>query len=194
MVTARVPSGPGLFLAPRTRGTSLVELAVSVTLLVGGVLAVGFTMVTLDRNATRTRELGRATAAATEILERIQAEAFPEAFRRFNATGDDDPGGIGTAPGAAFAVEGLTARPDDLDGLPGEILFPSPADAPNELRESFEDEAMGMPSDLNGDGVVHATASYATAYELLPVRIRVTWVGVSGPAEYELRTVLGNYR
>ena len=128
------------------------------------------------------------------MLERIQAEAFPEAFRRYNAVGSDDPGGIDTAPGANFAVAGLSARADDPDGFPGEVQFPSPDGAPTELREDFDDLALGMPRDLDGDGAVTPMESYATTYVILPVRIRVVWTSPAGPGVYELTTVLGNYR
>lgn len=173
---------------------TLVELSVCIGLLVIGVLSFGNTLVSLERGTLRSRELGAATAAAAEMLERIQAEAFPEAFRRYNAIGSDDPGGIDTAPGANFAVTGLSARPDDPDGFPGEVVFPSPTDAPTELREDFEDETLGMPRDLDGDGNVTAGASFPTTYVILPVRIRIAWISAAGPAQYELNTVLGNYR
>jgi prepilin-type N-terminal cleavage/methylation domain-containing protein len=178
----------------RRRGFTLVELAIGVTILVVGVLGFARTLVSLERAQVRTREAGRATEAARAMLERIQAEAFPEAFRRYNATGNDDPGGANTAPGANFAVDGLSPRPDDADGFVGQVIFPTPAGLPGELRESVVDAALGMPRDLNGDGVVHATDSYATDYEILPVRVRVEWLGAAGEGTVEIATVLGNYR
>jgi len=173
---------------------TLVELAVAVTILVVGVLAFAQTLVAMERARVSTRETGRATEAARAMLERIQAEAFPEAFRRYNGTGADDPGGAGTAPGANFAVHGLSARAGDADGLPGQVIFPTPAGVPGELRENVVDAALGMPRDLNGDSLVHATESYATDYDILPVRVRISWVGIAGPGQVELCTVLGNYR
>ena len=140
----------------------------------------------------KTRELDRATQAANEVLERIEAEAFAQAFRRFNADPADDPGGAGTAPGASFAVTGLSALPDDADGLAGEVIFPSPGGAPSQLREDVILPELGMPRDLDGNGVIDA-ANHALDYTLLPVLIRVRWCSASGPAFFELRTMLGNY-
>ncbi len=176
------------------RGMTLVELTVAVTVLVVGVLAFAQTLVAMERARVSTRDTGRATEAARAMLERIQAEAFPEAFRRYNDTDADDPGGIGTAPGANFAVVGLSARAGDHDGLSGEVIFPTPVGFPGELRESVVDAALGMPRDLNGDDVVHQTASYATDYDILPVRVRVSWIGITGQSQVELSTVLGSYR
>jgi len=173
---------------------TLVELVAGITLLIVGVLGFAQTLVCLDKGQARTREAGRATQAARAVLERIQAEAFPEAFRRFNAEPADDPGGAGTAPGASFAVPGLSARRDDPDGQPGEVVFPTLDAAPSQLLESVNLEALGMPRDLNGDGVIHPTADYATSYVVLPVLVRVRWEGSAGPAMVELRSMLGNYR
>jgi hypothetical protein len=78
--------------------------------------------------------------------------------------------------------------------MAGQVIFPTPDGFPGELRESTVDASLGMPRDLNGDGVMHATNSYSTDYRVLPVRVRVTWTGTAGPGEVELRTLLGNYR
>ena len=80
-------------LAPSTRtatgrsGLTLIELAVGITILLVGVLGFAQALVALEKAQARTREAGRAMQAARGMIERIQAEAFPEAFRRFNGDG-----------------------------------------------------------------------------------------------------------
>lgn len=172
---------------------TLLEMTMAITVLVLGVVGSLQAMILLERSQERTREVGRATQAARRVLEAIQAEAFAEAFRRYNGSGADDPGGAGTAPGKNFAVPGLSARPGDADGLPGEVVFPTPAGQPTVLREDVVDSKLGMPRDLSGDGVVNNVTNYATSYTILPVRVRVQWIGAAGPGEVELRTMLGNY-
>ena len=176
-----------------TRGLTLLELAFSITLILMGLSALARVTIGLARAGNMARESELAAQAARAMLERIQAEAFPQAFRSYNATGADDPGGANTAPGANFAVAGLRAIPGDADGRPGEVLFPSPAGQPAQLREDVVDPRFGMPQDLDGNGAVDG-ANHATDYKLLPVRVRVRWqAGDGSTGVVELATVLANY-
>lgn len=177
--------------ATKQSGFTLLELTIAICVLLIGVLGFSNAFVSMGRAEQKTRESTLAVLAARRVLASIQAEAFPEAFRRYNAAGADDPGGANTAPGASFAVEGLSALDADADGLAGQVIFPSPGNGA-ELREDWIDAALGMPRDLNGDGVID-TANHSTNYLLLPVRVRVDWRSASGPAAIELRTMLANY-
>ena len=175
------------------RGFTLLELAFAITILVIGLAGISTAMLGAARAGTRARETDRASQAARAILERIQAEAFAQAFRSFNGNAADDPSGAGTAPGANFAVTGLRPAPGDTDGMPGEITFPAPTATSNELRENVTNAELGMPRDLNGDGAVDGS-NHATDYKLLPVRVRVHWQGADGATcNVTLKTMLANY-
>jgi prepilin-type N-terminal cleavage/methylation domain-containing protein len=180
---------------PRTgrRGFTLLEIAISILLLVIGITGISRLTVGITRAGNMQRDTERATEAARAAIERIKSAAFSQAFRTYNAAGADDPGTPGTAPGANFAVAGLRAAPDDPDGLPGEIIFPTPAGHPDWLCENVTDAKLGMPHDLNGDGVIDAV-SHADNYKLLPVRVRVVWQSSDGTiGTVELKTNLANY-
>jgi type II secretory pathway pseudopilin PulG len=192
----RMPHNMSLRDRSRTRsssGLTLLELALAITLLVICISALARLTVGLTRAAGVARDTELATQGARAMLERVQAEAFAQAFRSFNATGADDPGGAGTAPGPNFAVAGLRALPGDADGLPGEILMPAPAAQPGTLSETVANSALGMPRDLDGNGAIDA-ANHATDYKLLPVLVRVRWQALDGTAgSVELKTLLANY-
>ena len=177
----------------RRSGLTLVEIAIGCVVLVTGVLGFAQAMISLEKAQQHTRDVGRATQAARQVLEAIQAQSFAEAFRAYNGTPDDDPGGIGTAPGKNFNVPGLNARSNDADGFVGEVVFPTPPNQPGVLRESTTDTKLGMPRDLNGYGLINTLADYSTTYTILPVRVRVQWTGASGAGAVELRTLLGNF-
>lgn len=175
------------------RGLTLLELVGSITILAIGISSLARVTVGLQRAGNVSRETELATQAARAMLERIQAEAFAQAFRSFNGTGADDPGGAGTAPGAGFAVAGLRARPGDADGLAGEIVFPTAPGQPGVLSETFSDARLNMPQDLDGNGTVDSL-NHATDYELLPVLVRVRWQSQDGGSgTIELNTILANY-
>ena len=117
---------------------------------------------------------------------------FFEAFARFNSTAVDDlPNGDHLL--GSFAVDGLRPRDDDADGLVGEIRFPDFVGAGGqlELREDSNDASLGMPRDLNADGVVDGV-NHSGDYQLLPVVVRVEWLGRGGPASIEFKTVLSD--
>ena len=139
------------------------------------------------------RETGLATEGVREIVERMQGtEDFALVFRLYNDYPDDDPDEPGTAPGAGFAVAGLDPTDDDADGLVGEIRFPTlPGVAGPELREDVVDEALGMPRDLDGDGLPGAGDKKGT-YRLLPVEVTLRWKGKTGVRSLQLQTLLAN--
>ena len=171
---------------------TVVELVVAMTVLLVGVLGFSKFMVSTTRSTQKSIEVARASQAVRERIEQIEAYAFSDCFRAFNADPADDPGGAGSAPGAVFSVPGLDPLPDDADGITGEIVFPTAAGAPAVLREDLVDAALGMPNDLDRDGVVDA-GDHATDYARLPVLVRVRWRSASGPAVFELKTLLANY-
>jgi hypothetical protein len=139
-----------------------------------------------------THDAARAKEAARGMLETLAAQDFDTLFETYNEDPTDDPGGNGTAPGADFAVDGLSVQTSDVDGLVGEILFPTKDGAPGVLREDQPAVRFGTPRDLNGDGAVD-DADHSDDYELLPVAVRVSWRGAAGNNSLEMKTVLGGF-
>ena len=186
--TSRCP----LVAAPRFRRAAftLVEvciaaavLAVAISGLVGSLLA-GMTLERVNRESAIAQE------AALRALERLQGVPFREIFANYDDWTGDDAGLLVPARGPNFPVRGLSPQDGDLDGACGEVWFPTVVvDLVPQLREDVIDPALGMPRDLDSDGVVDAL-DHAGNFRLLPVRVRVQWRGVSGDRVLDVDTVL----
>lgn len=175
----------------RRSGFSLLEVTISLLVLAitGGAL-----MSSLVSNMM-TNRVNRETALAHEAvrhnMEWLQAVGFRQVFASFNNDRSDDPGGFGAAPGGGFPVTGLRVQPGDPDGLVGRIVMPQVAGpgTTEELREDFVDPTLGMPRDLDVDGVIDAL-NHAGDYRILPIRVLVEWRGVSGDRALQAQTLL----
>jgi type II secretory pathway pseudopilin PulG len=171
----------------RERGLTILETTVSLGVLV--VAAVGVTRsVVGSMSMTRSnREVSVATQAGRRMVEELRQADFAEVFRRYNATGADDPGGPDTAPGHRFAVPGLALLPGDT--FAGEVLFPTPVGQPHRLTESAGAPFTLLAPDMNVNGVP-GEADVTADHVLLPVVVRVRWRSLSGDREVSFRTVL----
>ena len=174
-------------------GFTLIELMFSFGALL--VVLLGFTRMLLSSHmaASTGHEATLAKEAGRSMIEVLQAADFAQVFALYDATGQDDPGGANTAPGAGFAVRGLTAIEGDADGLPGEILFPVQAGAPAVLREDLVlPNLFGELADLDADGNTDAL-DHSGDYRVLPVLVRVEWQSSGGNSRLEFRTVIGDF-
>lgn len=167
---------------------TVLEILITMVVLVIAILGTLGSISSFAVLGDSSRDTNLAYLEAQQTIERMQSGVFREVFVRFNATVADDPAG-GVSPGGNFAVPGLDAQPDDADGLAGRIIFPTPAAFPGSLLENMADDDLGLPRDLNADGVVDAL-NHATDYTLLPVTVRVEWRGQSGNRFVELQTYL----
>ena len=189
------PDGTGLHpraggrCARRVReGYTLLEVSIGIMLLTVGLLAASRAILRSTEVNETVREVAIATSAGRRMIETLHATPLEQVFPLYNATDVDDPGGGVVAPGASFDVVGLTARPDDPDGMVGEIVFPT-APGGAVLREDVDDALLGMPRDLDGDGLIDAD-DHSNDYGLLPVLIRLRWTGTSGASSLEFKTTL----
>jgi len=188
------------------RGATLIELVVVISILAVAAGIFSQTVVSVGRQRHLNREADIAGAAVRDVLERMRNEDFAQIFALYNDDPLDDPGGVGTAPGQRFAIEGLHPGAGAADQRVGEILLPSvwvepppqvpmgetPPPAGAELREDVQDTVLGMPRDLNGDSIVD-TLDHADDYYVLPIRVRVEWEGRAGQRSFEMFTILTEF-
>ena len=167
----------------------MVELMAAIVVLT--VAISGFTSSILSSMvlSRMNRESSVAQQAARRMLEEIHGEEFRQAFFAYNAAAGDYAGG-GVEFGPGFPVQGLDLLPGDADGLAGRIEFPTTLDGGGVelLVENINDPGLGMPRDLDGDGI--DADDHSLDYELLPVRVIVEWNGVRGPMNVTMESIL----
>jgi len=158
-------------LPAREHGLTLLEVVLSVGVFSVAALGLASSMYANSQLNRANRENTLAECAARGMIESMRNEEFAEIFARFNGDPNDDPEGIGTAPGPDFPVPGLIAPAGDPDGRPGRIDFPS---VNGQLREDVSIPDLQMPRDLNGDQVIDGF-NHAGDYRFLPVTITIQW-------------------
>ena len=156
------------------------------------VASLGFTqaLVSASRAQTMAREQTQALEACRRQIEVIKTETLRDRFREYNSAGSDDVDGNGRGPGPSFVVTGLSAADGDTDGIVGEVVFPTVSGAPTILREDLNMPELGLPLDLDSDGVIDAT-NHSSDYELLPILVRVRWRSAAGEAQVQMQCILG---
>ena len=158
-------------------GFTLLEISLAMTVLLVALLTM--TSSTLRMNALRRQNRERAVAQNTirAISERVHALAG-QLRRESNNWSADFVAGVsaGGVVGNEFAVDELTEQAG----------FPSVGSIELFLNEGQSDEdiglELGMPRDLDGDGVANNANVTATA-RIIPVVVRARWTGVSGDVE-----------
>jgi hypothetical protein len=177
---------------PACAGFSVLEVLVAFSALLLGLLGFARAITSSMAASSTSHESVIAREAARGVMETLTTVAFDDVFVLYNGDGTDDPGGVNSAPGRNFAVDGLRLADGDADGFAGEIVFPALDAAPGVLREDYVDKQLGLPRDLNGDGVVDGD-DHADDHLMLPVLVRVEWMGPNGSTcKTELRTILAN--
>jgi type II secretory pathway component PulJ len=173
-------------------GFTLLELMLTGTLLAIAACGMAAVMVNSMVLTKANKENATAREAARQILEQIEDIPAREVFAVFG--GGPMPAEEETATQEETATETLPPPPSseilESGNLTARIVFPT-GGTKGVLREDIKDPSLGMPRDLNGDGVIDSE-NHATDYRILPVKVEVTWNGVNGESTYEMCTVLLN--
>lgn len=174
---------------------TLVEVQVAMIIAMVALALLGQTVASVARTRAVNHEHALAARETRNVLERMNGEDFFDLFALYNADPADDPDGVGTAPGATFAVRGL--QPQEGAAAVGTLRFPSLESVLTpgtwELREDVVDRRLGMPRDLNLDGLVD-TLDHAGDYCLLPIQVEVRWRGKGGNRSHVVFTMLSEMR
>ena len=164
-------------------------MMIAVTLISLVLVALSNSILTSMKATGVNKESALASDGIAEMVERLQGVgSFKDVFALYDANPNDDPGIAGSAPGNHFSVKGLQPPDGDPIGFVGEIVFPTIG---TQLREDVVDRDLGMPRDLNGDGIIDS-ADHAGDYKVLPVLLRLHWKGVGVQRSMTVRTILAN--
>jgi len=174
----RVPAQSGA--SGNQAGFSLVELMVVFTIMTIALSMFSRTLTSASRLDPLSREKSAAANSAQNIIETMRGYEFQTAFASFNLSGADDPGGIGTAPGNFFDVDGLS--PIMPGARVGEIIF---CDFEGAIREDTDFPEFGLPRDMNGDGIVDRE-DHTNDCIILPFKVVVQWNSRYGARKFEL--------
>jgi type II secretory pathway pseudopilin PulG len=148
------------------RGFTILEAAISMTVLAVALLSLWGTLVYCSRSDVASEQKNKAVRAAQAKIEELKSEEFGTLISKFGPGGD---------VGHEFNVPTFG---EDGAGT-GQIAF-------------FVDETtstMGGPLDLNGDGDTDDT-DVSASYDLLPVMVTITWDGPLGEQRINLRSIL----
>lgn len=167
---------------------TLIELMVSIVVFTVCVSLLSNTVAATVVHTLAKREQALAMEAAQNVLEDMRRVPFQQVFVLYNADPRDDPGGAGSAPGPTFDVRGLRPVQEGPAGMVGRVILPAER---RPLREDVDLPELGLPRDLNGDHLVDS-ADRSGDYVVLPVRVRVEWVGKQGRRHLELTTMLAD--
>ena len=156
-------------------GLSLVELLIALTVLTISANGLASFFTAVPRMMDEAQRKRTVMDEAMGMYEELRGQEFESLFVRYNESALDDPA-LGDAPGNQRILTETARSLGSGPGRPASIslFFPAPASSPMELREDTVDPNLGMPRDLNGDGVIDGL-NHASDYVILPVRIEVKW-------------------
>lgn len=179
----------------RTGAFTLVEVLVATTVVMFALSM--FVQVVLE--VTRAREVAQGDArvgrTATSTVEMRHGQDFFELYALFNEDPSDDPDGPGSAPGAVLRVDGVRPLPGQVAA--GRVRFPELPDPDDpgrmQLREDVVDRALGMPRDLDLDGLIDSE-DHADDYVILPFALEFRWQTRAGPRSFRMFSMLSEMR
>lgn len=169
---------------------TLVEVMVALVILTVSTYMLSSTITAAVAHSEIKRERALAVEAAMNVLETMRAYPFEELHRLYNDDPNDDPDGVGTAPGPHFAAPGLSPVTGDADGFVGRVLLPGMEAT---LHEDVVIDELGMPRDLDGDLKVD-DEDHADDYMILPAKVFVEWEGTAGSRVFEMSTMFSQMR
>lgn len=156
---------------PPDAGFTLIEAAVSMTVLAVALLSLWGTLVYCSRSNLAAEQKKRAMNSAQAMIEELKSADFETLLDVYGPSG---------SIGDTFNVPDVD---EDAAAAFGTITFQI------DEAEAIGDDANPAPLDLNGDGDAE-DADVSVEYQILPVRVTIRWNGPLGLQRVDLRALL----
>ena len=164
------------FFSACERGFTLVEVVVALSTITIAIIGLIGAMAVSGEQAALAADTSLALDAARAEAEQIASTVtFTAIFSLYSVP-----------PLSTFAVPGLV--PQNGASVCGQVLFPTIG---TDLREDAVFPALGMPRDLDGDGIISSYPVDRT-YWILPVRVLVQFRGSYGTSSVTLDCLISN--
>lgn len=158
----------------RQSGFTLIEVLVTASVLLIGLMAMTSTSVVVNSLRRSASDQQRAQGALQAIVEDLHAIAREADSNSANWAGDIlDVYGAGGNPGNQFDVDGLTPWAGNPNVATVTVVTDETA------TDALLGAAVGMPRDLDGDGLA-TNVDVTDGASLLPAVVTLQWRGTSG--------------
>jgi type II secretory pathway pseudopilin PulG len=155
----------------REAGLTLVEAAVSMTILAVALLSLWGSMIYGSRTMSAAEERKQALNIAQGKLEELKSRSLDQLIAVYGPSGSE---------GDTFSAAGID---EDADRALGRIVFYT------DETDDTTGAGLGFPMDLNGDGDSN-DKDVSVGFTLLPVKVRVTWEGALGTQFVDVTSIL----
>jgi len=170
-------------------GFGLVDICVALVILAGSLGILVGTVVSGIRMSRSDEDLAQANQALRMTLARFNALTPQQVFAICNTDQSDDLDGYTSADYLGVAPHTLTDRHGAALSIA--ITFPTADGAPGVVREDLDLPALGLPRDLNADGVIDSN-DHSGDFVLLPVALTLDWESSAGPQHVQMATILSD--
>jgi type II secretory pathway pseudopilin PulG len=158
-------------------GFTLVEIGLAMTILLVALMAMGASTLRMSSLRRQNRERAIAQNAIRALSEQIHATS--DRIRRSGGEWSEELI-------AALAADGTLGNTFPIQSLNPQEGLPAVGSIQVVIDETLTDAELGfelgLPRDLDGDGVIDNTDVSQTA-RILPIVVRAQWSGVSGDVQ-----------
>jgi Tfp pilus assembly protein PilV len=155
-------------------GFTIIEVVITTAILVVGMVSIGLTLVASGTLRSAVEDRSRAQASLHSAVQQIQA---------VSSVSLDDPAGWSQSMVNRFSAGGALGNTFPVAGLTNANGQPAVATVQVVANETLTDLELGtdigMPRDLNGDGLAGSNDVSADA-QLLPIVVTIQWSGKAG--------------